>query len=175
MARFLLLLTSILAVAAATLSLQSCKSPPAEPEPRGPATDLVALPDGATMIAKSGSIERAVADWLDEGRDEEAGFALAAGTFEDGSATLSPRALGRTARLAEILKAAPDTRITLRAPDAELGAKRAEALARFLEERGVAKARITIASKTSDRAPAPASVELQIRRTAPAEVASAAS
>lgn len=169
MARLLLTLTSILFVAAGILSLQSCKSPPAEPEPRGPATDLVTLPDGATMLAKSGSIEREVADWLDKGSDQDAVFALGAGTFDDGGTALSPRALGRTARLAEILKSAPDIRITFRAGDTHLGTQRAAALSRFLEERGVAKERMEVATSASTRLAANSQIELQIRRTAPGE------
>ena len=91
MARLLLSMTLFLVVAAAALSLQSCKSPTTEPVQRAPATDLVVLPDGATMIAKPGSLEREIAEWVAEGRGAEARFHIATEAFEGRHHTFAAR------------------------------------------------------------------------------------
>lgn len=171
MARFFLFLIIILTAAAATLSLQSCKTPAPEPEPVGPATDLVILPDGATMIARSGSPERALADWIGRREGEETVVALPDAMFGPDRAALSPAALGRTARLADILKTAPDTRIELRADGtAGLATRRAEQLGRFLEERGIDKARISLAGR--DHEPSQSNgIDLVVRRHPASELA----
>ena len=164
MARFLLFLMTMLAAAAATLSLQSCKTPPPQPEPVGPTTDLIILPDGATMIARSGSPERALAEWIGRREGEETGVALSDAMFSPDRTALSPAALGRTARFADILKTAPDTRIELRADETGgLAARRAEQLGRFLEERGIVKARISLAGGDHEP-PQSNGLELVVRR-----------
>jgi outer membrane protein OmpA-like peptidoglycan-associated protein len=170
MARLLLSMTLFLVVAAAALSLQSCKSPTTEPVQRAPATDLVVLPDGATMIAKPGSLEREIAEWVAEGRGAEARFHIATEAFEKDGTTLSPRALGQMARIADILKAAPDTRLIFRTDGEGPSEQRANALARFLEQRGIAKSRLRIMPAT-EQAAVTNGFEFDIRRSVPAGTA----
>ena len=170
MARLVLSMILLLVVAAAALSLQSCKSPTTEPVQRAPATDLVVLPDGATMIAKPGSLERKIAEWVTRGHGAEARFHIAAEAFEKDGTTLSPHALGQMARVADILKAAPDTRLIFRTGSDGASERRADALARFLEQRGIAKSRLRIIS-TTEQAAATNGFEFDIRRSVPAETA----
>lgn len=170
MARLLLSMTLFLVIAAAALSLQSCKSPTTEPVQRTPATDLVVLPDGATMIAKPGSLEREIAEWVAQGRGVEARFHIASEAFEKDGTALSPHALGQMARIADILKAAPDTRLIFRTDSDGVSQRRADALARFLEQRGIAKGRVRIMS-TTEQAAATNDFEFDIRRSVPAETA----
>lgn len=168
MARLLPSMTLFLVVAAAALSLQSCKSPTTEPVQRAPATDLVVLPDGATMIAKPGSLEREIAEWIAQGRGAEARFHITTEAFETDGITLSPQALGEMARVADILKAAPDTRLILKTDSECPSEQRADALARFLEQRGIAKSRLKTMS-TTEQAAATNDFEFDIRRSVPTE------
>jgi len=138
MTRFLLLMTSALSIAAATLSLQSCgaESVDAAPPVR-PANSLVVLPDGSTMAAATGSLSRRVSEWLANREGGSADFQFTG--FHETQPTLTSKGLGRAADLATILRAAPAATIELAGDEAQ-----ATTLARLLEDRGIASERMRV-------------------------------
>lgn len=156
MPRILLLLTSLLAIAAATVSLQSCtKEPQAPGAPTGDSRDIVVLSDGATMVARPGTRDRAMAEWIAAAKEGEAGFAVGDKMFVRGGNRMTADGLGDAATLATILRATPDARIIGIGEEAhrEAGAtrladERARALATFLEERGLKDDRWHITPQT---------------------------
>ena len=104
MARILLLMTAVLALGAATLSLQSCGSEAVEAAPPEAATSaLVTLPDGSTMAAASGSLTREMADWLASREGQSRTFTFHG--FEEDRPKLTSIGLGRAADLATVLRA----------------------------------------------------------------------
>lgn len=168
MPRLLMLLTTFLILSAAALSLQSCKDRP-EPAaaPVGSSRDIVVLADGATIVARPGTEDRAMAEWIESAKEREVAFTLRTPMFVQGSARMTSEGLGDAATLATILDATPDARIAIvgrsdEPLDTRLAAKRAEALATFLEERGLSEDRWQIASKSDE--PAAASQLLLIAR-----------
>ncbi|MHA4837653.1 OmpA family protein [Sphingopyxis sp. MSC1_008] len=150
MPRFLALLSTVLLVAAPALALQSCKKEPSVAVvPAGSAEDIVVLEDGATIAARKGTQDRAMADWLASAEKSSQSFVLGKRTFIPGTAKLSREGLGDAAMLATLLDATADARVALvghgeavAAPS--LGQKRAEALATFLEKRGIARDRLAV-------------------------------
>jgi hypothetical protein len=138
MPRILLLMTSVLALGAATLSLQSCGSEPVEAAPSETATSaLVTLPDGSTMAAASGSLTREMADWL-ASRDRQSRTFTFQG-FDEDRPKLTSIGLGRAADLATVLRAAPAATIEIAGDEAQI-----RLLAHLLEDRGVASDRMKI-------------------------------
>lgn len=176
MMRFLPLLSTAFLAGAAVLSLQSCKGETEVAVERpGSSDDIVVLPDGATMVARSGSRERAMAEWLTAARGEGEAFVFGDATFIPGTARLTREGLGEGATLATLLRAAPDARLRLvgqaDAADhvvggAALANRRGEALAAFLVDRGVPADRLEIAASASGHGPA--RLVLFARRSAPA-------
>jgi len=138
MTRFLLLMTSALSIAAATLSLQSCgaESVDAAPPVR-PANSLVVLPDGSTMAAATGSLSRRVSEWLANREGGSVDFQFTG--FHETQPTLTSKGLGRAADLATILRAAPAATIELAGDEAQ-----ATTLAHLLEDRGIANERMRV-------------------------------
>ncbi len=138
MARLLLLMTSALSIAAATLSLQSCGAESVEAAPpSGPVNALVTLPDGSTFVSAKGSLPRDIADWVASREGKEAHFAFAE-FFED-RPKLTTRGLGQAADLATILRAAPAASIKIAGDEAQ-----AKALAHMLDDRGIPPERVTV-------------------------------
>lgn len=178
MLRFLLLLSTALLAGAAALSLQSCTGEAETAvavERPGSSDDIVVLPDGATMVARRGSRDRAMAEWLTAAGGEGEAFVFGDATFVPGTARLSRDGLGDGATLASLLRATPDARLRLigqadaSQPDAgddSLAHKRGQALASFLVDRGIPADRLEIASAASRNGPAP--LVLFARRSAPA-------
>ncbi len=170
MARLILLITTILGVAAAMLSLQSCQGPAAEAAaPTSPREKLTALPDGSTMIARAGSPERRLADWVNA--DDGSGLTLkfASNYFDPSSIKLSPVGLGHATKIAGILRATPDAQVTLAASGApNLADQRARALGKFLLDRGLLKTQIAYASRPQ-HSEAPDNVEITVKRAAAAQ------
>lgn len=176
MLRFLLFLSTALLAGAAALSLQSCKGgAEVAVERPGSSDDIVVLPDGATMVARRGSRDRAMAEWLAAARGEGEAFVFGDATFVPGTARLTRDGLGEGATLATLLRATPDARLELvgqavaAGPDTgdnALAHKRGQALAAFLVDRGIAADRLEIASSANGHGPA--RLILFARRSAPA-------
>ncbi|WP_144037806.1 hypothetical protein [Sphingopyxis sp. KK2] len=138
MPRILLLLTSVLAIGAATLSLQSCGSELVEAAPpAAAASKLVTLPDGSTMAAAKGSLPREMGDWLSSREGANKTF-LFKGFHED-RPELTSAGLGRAADLATVLRAAPAATIDIAGDEAQI-----RSLARLLEDRGIGSERVRI-------------------------------
>lgn len=160
MPRILLLLTFLLAIATATLLLQSCtKEPQALAAPVGDSRDIVILADGATMVARPGTQDRAMAEWIAAAKNGEADFAVGDKMFVRGSNRMTAEGLGDAATLATILRATPDARIAIiglnedtnrGAGTSGLADERARALATFLNERGLTDDRWHIAPQTGE-------------------------
>lgn len=138
MPRILLPMTSVLAIGAATLSLQSCGSEPVEAAPPAAATSgLVTLPDGSTMATTKGSLMREMVDWLASRDGQSKTFAFH-GIDED-RPELTSIGLGRTADLATVPRAAPATTIEIAGDEVE-----ARILALLLEDRGITSDRMKV-------------------------------
>lgn len=138
MLRILLLLTSVFAIGAVTLSLQSCGSEPVEAAPAKAATSsLVTLPDGSTMAAATGSLTRRMGDWLAT-RDGQSKTFLFQG-FDEDRPVLTSAGLGRAADLATVLRAAPAATIEIAGDEAQI-----RVLAQLLEDRDITAERMTI-------------------------------
>jgi outer membrane protein OmpA-like peptidoglycan-associated protein len=176
MLRSLLFLSAAFLAGAAVLSLQSCKGETEVAVERpGTSDDIVVLPDGATMVARSGSRDRAMAEWLTAARGEGEAFVFGDAAFIPGTARLSREGLGDGATLVTLLRATPDARLRLvgQADAADhvaggdaLARKRGEALAAFLVDRGIPADRLEIAPPASGHDPA--GLLLFARRSAPA-------
>lgn len=176
MLRLLLLVSTVLLAGTAALSLQSCKGEAEVAVERpGSSADIVVLPDGATMVARNGSRDRAMADWLIAAPGKGEAFVFGDSTFVPGTARLTRDGLGEGATLATLLRATPDARLRLVgqadaaqpvAGDASLGFKRGQALAAFLVGRGIPAERLEIASSANGHGPA--QLILFARRSAPA-------
>lgn len=176
MLRFPLFLSAAFLAGAAVLSLQSCKGETEVAVVRaGSSDDIVVLPDGATIVARRGSRDRAMAEWLTAARGEGEAFVFGDATFIPGTARLTREGLGEGATLATLLRATPDARLRLvgqadaaehAAGGAALANRRGEALAAFLVDRGVPADRLEIASSAGGRGSA--RLVLFAHRTAPA-------
>jgi len=176
MLRFLILLSTALLAGAAAFSLQSCKGKAEVAVERpGSSDDIVVLPDGATMVARRGSRDRAMAEWLTAAGGEGDAFVFGDAIFEPGTARLSRDGLGEGATLATLLRATPDARLRLVGQaDAEQSAagadslahKRGQAFAAFLVDRGIPADRLEIVSSANGHGPV--QLVLFARRSAPA-------
>jgi outer membrane protein OmpA-like peptidoglycan-associated protein len=123
----------------------------------GDSRDIVVLSDGATMVARPGTRDRAMAEWIAAAKEREAGFAVGDKMFVRGSNRMTAEGLGDAATLATILRATPDARIAIigigedanrEAGTTRLADQRARALATFLEERGLKDDRWHITPQT---------------------------
>lgn len=142
MPRILLLLTSVFAIGAATVSLQSCGSEPVEAAPAAAAAPaarsaIVTLPDGSTMAAATGSPTRNMADWLASRDGQSKSFAFHG--FDEDRPKLTSVGLGRAADLATLLRGAPAATIEIAGDEAQI-----RVLAHMLENRGITTERMTI-------------------------------
>lgn len=139
-------------LAAVAFSLPSCNDVRPAPEAPAPKGELVMLGDGTTMVAREGSLNRGIADWLAKSESRSQGFAFGSDAFVADSAQLSPKGLGRAADLGRLLRAAPDTELVLndaQSPDESLMAARARVLADFLEERGILPDQVSLVANTT--------------------------
>jgi len=138
MTRCLLLMASALAVAAATLSLQSCATRSVEAtSPSGPLNGLLTLPDGSTFVAAKGSVSRDISEWLAAREGEEAQFAFSG--FVEDRPLLTSVGLGQAADLSTILRAAPAASLEIASDEAQ-----ARALAQMLDDRGIREDRVKV-------------------------------
>ncbi|AMU93278.1 hypothetical protein AOA14_01520 [Sphingopyxis terrae subsp. terrae NBRC 15098] len=138
MVRLLLVMTSALSIAAATLSLQSCGASDVEAAPpAGPLNNVVTLPDGSTLAAAKGSLSRNIAEWLASRDGQKGEFAF--GGFAEDRPILTRAGIGQAADLSNILRAAPAASMEI-AGDAG----QARALAHMLGDRGIAPDRMKV-------------------------------
>ena len=155
--RLLLLATMVLLVSGAALSFQPRKHAgvAVAEAMTGSSDDIVVLADGATVVASRGSRDRAMADWLNGASKSGHSLTLATDIFEARSARLTEPGIGDAAKLATILQATPDARILIIGrgdPHDDpgngqlIGQMRSDALASFLEDRGISADQIRTAS-----------------------------
>lgn len=171
MRRLLSIATVPILVTTATLSLQSCSDPGSNSPSSGGSASIITLADGATMAAAKGSRQRAMAEWLTAAGARGSSLDLPPGTFVSEKATLSRAGLGEAATLATLLDATADARIALVVHEhaqnvaaSSLGRKRADALATFLEDRGIASDRLAIRTDRLGRSANQASLTLVAER-----------
>ncbi|MGR4893581.1 OmpA family protein [Sphingopyxis sp. LARHCG72] len=171
MTRLLLILLPLLLLMAVVLSIRACqKDPPGPAIEEDKVADLVALRDGATMLAPRGTVGRNLVDWLADHDSAQKSFELGGHQFAGRSSEPTPESLGRIPRFVSMLHANPDVRAVLightdasgdpRA-DLALGRQRAEALAWILEDQGIAKEQLRIETQGSANPVAPNDSEAQ--------------
>jgi len=139
------------------LILRAVQQPTPAPVPSDTSTDsgLVALPDGATMLAHQGTIGRQLVDWLASGEQTRT-FELGGQQFVGRSAEPTPLSIGRLQRLVAMLRSYRDVDITIvghcdatddPAADTALGLARAQTVAHDLEAGGIGASRIAVDSR----------------------------
>ncbi len=146
--RFLLFAAFVLVIFTGGMALKRWQNaPPADvsAEPAGP-VDLVGLPDGSTMMAASGTVTRALVDWLEGSVPGSKSFELGGELFAGRTADPTPDSLGRLPRLVAMLKAYPQVDLVAvghasasgdpRQDDA-LATARAERLVDLLKQAGI--------------------------------------
>ncbi|MHA4835978.1 OmpA family protein [Sphingopyxis sp. MSC1_008] len=150
---------TLLALAAAAPTLAGCneRSEATAPLP-GRSDEILVLADGATMVARPGSRDRAMAHWIASATDEGTSFSFDKIMFVPGTSRFTHQGLGNAAVLETLLRATPDLRIILIGSssrgdaDKAVRRERAEALSEFLKGRGIAKDRIAVADRENDGA-----------------------
>ncbi|WP_056351034.1 hypothetical protein [Sphingopyxis sp. Root1497] len=112
-----------------------------------------------------------MAEWLTAAGARGSSLDLAPGAFVSEKGTLSRAGLREAATLATLLDATADARIALVVHEhaqnvaaSSLGRRRADALATFLKERGIASDRLAIRTDRSGRSPNQASLTLVAER-----------
>ena len=156
--RRLLPITAVLVAATiVAFTLQSC-APAAEKLAVAPGAseNIIVLPDGGTMLAKQGTVNRSMADWIGTADKKGASLTAPGAIFEVRSTRLTQQGLGDAATLANLLRATPDAHILIIGRGDPLddpvnarliGQMRSEALAGFLEDLEISPERIRTASK----------------------------
>ena len=148
---------AFLAAAISTVSLQSCT---VEAErvavAPGASENIIVLPDGGTMLARHGSLNRSMAEWIGSADKKGASLTAPGAIFETRSTRLTQQGLGDAATLATLLRATPDAHVLIIGRGDPLddpvnarlvGQMRSEALATLLESIGVSPEQIGTASK----------------------------
>lgn len=77
------------------------------------ADNVVALPNGTTLLEPRGSAGREIVDWLETHPDGGKSFEVGGDQFLGDSAELTPQSVGRVSRLATLLKAHPEVRVAI--------------------------------------------------------------
>jgi outer membrane protein OmpA-like peptidoglycan-associated protein len=158
MARLLWITLFVALVVAAAMLINISTSRYRVDPPKTDDFGLVALPDGATLIAKKGTVGRTAADWLDSGDRTARWFELGGRQFEGKSVEPTAELLGRVSRLTAMLKAYRDVDVHIVGysdasgdPDANLkiSVDRAKRLARLLEKGGIDPERLSVAGRGS--------------------------
>lgn len=141
---------SISLVAFAALALTACNDASAAREESdgasAPGGELVMLADGTTMIARSGTLSRNVADWLAGDEPSSRMFAFGPGAFVAETGRLSPHGLGTAADLGTLLRATPNARLILDGAASPMAAARAQTLADFLAQRGILSNQVMVST-----------------------------
>jgi hypothetical protein len=145
---------TLLALVAAAPTLGGCneRSEATAPLP-GRSDEILVLADGATMVARPGSSDRAMAEWIATATDEGTSYSFGDVMFVPGTSRFTRRGLGDAAVLETLLRATPDLRMILigssNGADADKAVRRerAEALLEFLKDRGVAKDRVAVTDR----------------------------
>src|SRR5258707_7588460 len=152
-------MTLVVAAGLALKSLQSSSSSHTDSCPSAVTGGIVALPNGATMVAKNGTVGRELIDWL-AGDEHSRSFELGGQEFTGRSAEPTMQSQVRLPRLIEMLKAHPDVRIEIighsdrsadRAADLALSETRAHNVAHALELGGISARRIAFEGHGGDQ------------------------
>lgn len=140
-------------VAFAALALTACNDASAAREESdgareasAPGGELVMLADGTTMISRSGTLSRNVADWLAGDEPSSRMFAFGPGAFVAETGLLSPHGLGTAADLGTLLRATPNARLILDGAASPMAAARAQTLANFLAQRGILSNQVMVST-----------------------------
>lgn len=144
-----------LVVAAPTFGGCNERSEATAPLP-GRSDEILVLADGATMVARPGSRDRAMADWIASATDEGTSHSFGNIMFVPGTSRFTRQGLGDAAVLETLLRATPDLRMVLIGRsngadgDTAVRRERAEALSEFLIARGIANDRVAVAKREDD-------------------------
>jgi outer membrane protein OmpA-like peptidoglycan-associated protein len=161
MGRVVLIFALIALLVSATVALKSCQnSVPAETKGRpADANSIVALRNGATLVAKPGTPGRELVDWL-ASKDPTHDFELGGRQFEGRSVEPSAEAKGRLTRLVAMLTANENVRIHIIGhsdrtgdpqADRTLSEARAHYVADALDDAGIARERISFEGRGGDQ------------------------
>ena len=125
-----------------------------------PVDSIVGLRNGATLLAPSGTVARDIANWLNAGRPGSRIFVVGGNRFDGESDRLTLESNERLERLAVMLKANDDVRVTVIAPgDSE--ASRARKVVKALIADGIGASRLAIETgSTADQVEAGLSILL---------------
>ena len=155
MYRLILLGFLMMLVVATGMVMKSCSAPSSHPVDKVASSadsGIVALPDGATMLARPGTVGRDLVDWLATKAHSRA-FELGGQEFVGRSPAPTIESKARLPRLIAMLKAHPEVSIAIvghcdrtddPAADQRLSEARARSVADMLEAGGIAKDRIAV-------------------------------
>lgn len=160
MARLIMLVMFMAMILTLGMAIRSCQATDtrrAKPFQTASDTSIIALRDGTTMVAASGTIGRDLVDWLAGNDPGPRGFAMGGNEFPAGSAIPTVESLGRIPRLVAMLKANGDVIVHIVGHaassgdgrgDSTLGQARATALAEGLAEAGISRQRLSVEGET---------------------------
>lgn len=163
MARSIMLLLLLVAlILSLGIALRSCEK---KPEPVAVAVSpdagsgLVSLRDGTTMIAEKGTVGRDLVDWFAAHEKGSHTFELGGREFIAGTAEPTIESKARVGRLIAMLNADLDVDVRIightdpsgdRAADQKLSLARAQTLAQFLRDGGIAAGRLQVEGRGAD-------------------------
>lgn len=186
MARVILFICFVIIAASASLAFRGCSQRKLEVDDTGRYTGLA---DGSVMLTPEGSITGVLVDWLRDPAAPSRRFEVGGLQYATGDASPTPEARIRLGRLAQMLRAYPNVRVTLIGAvnpsgdaqrDQRLSEDRARLCAGLLQDAGITPDRLAIAGEGSTRprfAPGSAlaahndRIILVLARTAPADPA----
>lgn len=116
---------------------------PTEPVSSDPVDSVVVFPNGSTLVAPRGTIGRQIADWLNSGRVGSRLFDVGGTQFTGQSLEPTMETEARLQRLATMLKANRDVRLSIIA-SAGLESSRAARLLKVLARDGVAPGQLSM-------------------------------
>jgi outer membrane protein OmpA-like peptidoglycan-associated protein len=157
----ILLIAFILLVLAGAVGVKSCRESVDRTDiaTSAPSNDIVALRDGATMVAKPGTVGRELVDWLASDEQSRA-FELGGEEFLNRSAEPTLESKVRMPRLIAMLKANPDVQVHVighsdRSSDPVADQTLSEARARIavltLKEGGVSASRVSFEGRGGEQ------------------------
>ncbi|WP_336957938.1 OmpA family protein [Sphingobium aquiterrae] len=155
MTRLILLGFLMVFILSIGVALKSCQS--TAPDIQAPVvakgdSGIVALRDGATLVAQKGTVGRALVDWFASDDASPRSFELGGQEFLGTSSELTIESKGRLPRLIAMLKANPDVTVHVIghtdpsgdvAADRALSQARAKALAELLIGGGISRSRLS--------------------------------
>lgn len=125
-----------------------------------PVDSIVGFRNGATLLAPSGTVARDIANWLNAGRPGSRIFAVGVNRLDGASDRLTFESNERLERLAVMLRANDDVRVTVIAPG-DFEANRARKVVKALIADGIGASRLAIEiGSSADRVEAGLSILL---------------